>query len=70
MNHPDVERKIQVALSQLGVRIYRKTIVSNFSTRDSADKCALINFLIESCGYTLADERGYPRKPEIQEAAS
>jgi hypothetical protein len=48
----------------MGVRVYRKVIVSPFSTRDSLDKCALINFMVESCGYTLADERAFPRKPE------
>jgi hypothetical protein len=55
----------------MGVRVYGRTIVSPFSTKDSPAKCAQINFLVEKCGYTLTDERGFPPKPsEIAEPAT
>ncbi|MBE3064349.1 MAG: hypothetical protein IMZ69_04955 [Spirochaetes bacterium] len=48
--------------STLGVRIYGRAIVSPYSTRDSAAKMQLINFMVEKCGYTLADEKAFPPK--------
>lgn len=56
------EESILKQLQSQGVRVYRKAIVSPFSTRDSPAKCALINFMIEKCGYTLADERAFTPK--------
>lgn len=45
-------------LQGVGVRVIGKTIISPFSTRDSAAKCALINLMIEKAGYTLSDGKG------------
>jgi hypothetical protein len=66
------EEKILAQIQALGVRVYGKNIVSPFSTKDSAAKMQLINFMVEKCGYSLADERAYPTKPPepVQEAAS
>jgi len=56
--------KMVSALKEMGIRFYDHVVVSPFSMKDSPDKCAMINLLIEKRGYRLADERGYPKKPE------
>jgi hypothetical protein len=65
------EEKTLAQLHAQGVRVYGKTIVSPFSTKDSAAKMQLINFMVERCGYTLADGKGFPTKPlaPVEEAA-
>ena len=54
--------KILDQLVASGIRVYEKTIVSPYSTRDSAAKMQLINFMVEKCGYSLADEKAFPPK--------
>jgi hypothetical protein len=57
------EEKILNQLQAQGIRVYGKVIVSPYSTRDSAAKMQLINFMVEKCGYSLADEKAFPPKP-------
>jgi len=57
-----IEEKILGHLQAQGIRVYGRTIVSPYSTRDSAAKMQLINFMIEVCGYSLADEKAFPPK--------
>jgi len=64
------EEKILEDLKSKGIRVYGKRIVSSFKTTDSAERMARINFLVEKCGYTLHDEKGFPKKPEKKPEAA
>ena len=61
------EENIRKQLEHIGVRVYRKVIVSPFNVRDSDAKMARINWLIEKCGYTLSDERAFPPPSPTEE---
>jgi hypothetical protein len=54
-----IEEKILGQLQGQNVCVHGKHIVSPYRTRDSAAKMQLINFMIEKCGYILADERDF-----------
>jgi hypothetical protein len=54
--------RLVTELENMGVRIVGRNIVSPFNMRDLPSKDARINFLIETCGYKLADEKAFTRR--------